>query len=287
MNEITLTAPAKVNYRLDVLRRRDDGYHDLRMIMQPIDLCDEVTIRRSPEPGIAVNCGADGVPEGEGNIAWRAARALFDPASAGFGLCIDIVKRIPVAAGLGGGSSDAATVLAGVNHLLGLGLSRERLMEIGVTLGADVPFFLLGGPALAEGIGERLTPLEGIPEAWLALVNPGIPVSTAWVYGNVNLSLTTGHLIPYIPLFYGSFSEVTAILANDLEQVTMEAHPVIARIKERLQAAGALGTLMSGSGPTVFGLFASQRLAEDACAALAETGWFVKAVRTLTVSTGP
>jgi 4-diphosphocytidyl-2-C-methyl-D-erythritol kinase len=287
MNEITLTAPAKVNYRLDVLRRRDDGYHDLRMIMQPIDLCDEVAIRRVEQPGIAVHCGADGVPEGEGNIAWRAARALFDPADAGFGLRIDIIKRIPVAAGLGGGSSDAAAVLDGVNRLLGLGLSRERLREVGVTLGADVPFFLLGGPALAEGIGERLTPLEGIPRAWLVLVNPGIPVSTAWVYGNVNLSLTTGHLIPYIPLFYGDLSEVAAILANDLERVTMEAHPVIARIKERLLAAGALGALMSGSGPTVFGLFDRQQAAEDACAALMETGWFVKAVRTLTEPTGP
>jgi 4-diphosphocytidyl-2-C-methyl-D-erythritol kinase len=285
MDQITLKAPAKVNYRLDVLRRRPDGYHDLRMIMQPIDLCDDVTIRRVGEPGISVRCGAHGVPEGEGNIAWRAARALFEPSVSGGGLAITIDKRIPVAAGLGGGSSDAAAVLAGVNRLLGLGLSWKRLMEIGVSLGADVPFFLLGGPALAEGIGERLTPLEAMPRAWLSLVNPGIPVSTAWAYGNVNLSLTTGHRIPYIPLFYGTLDEVAAILANDLERVTMEAHPVISEIKERLLAAGALGALMSGSGPTVFGLFATQAAAEAASAALAAgTGWFSKSVSTLTES---
>jgi 4-diphosphocytidyl-2-C-methyl-D-erythritol kinase len=285
MDQITLSAPAKVNYRLDVMGRRPDGYHDLRMIMQPIDLCDQVTIARSAVRGIRVTCGTAGVPDGEGNIAWRAARALFDPQGAGFGLEIAISKRIPVAAGLGGGSSDAAAVLLGVNRLLGLGLDRQRLMAVATPLGADVPFFLLGGPALAEGIGERLTPLEGIPAAWLALVNPGIPVSTAWAYNNVNLSLTTGHRIPYIPLFYGTLVEVAAILANDLEQVTMGAHPVIGQIKERLLAAGALGTLMSGSGPTVFGLFADQHAAEEASAALAtETGWFTRAVSTLVES---
>jgi 4-diphosphocytidyl-2-C-methyl-D-erythritol kinase len=283
MDQITLKAPAKVNYRLDVLRKRPDGYHDLRMIMQPIDLCDQVTIRRAPRPGITVTCGARGVPDGEGNIAWRAARALFDPDSDSRGLAIDIVKRIPVAAGLGGGSSDAAAVLSGVNRLLGL--SQERLMEIGTGLGADVPFFLLGGPALAEGIGERLTPLEGIPQAWLALINPSFPVSTAWAYGQINLSLTTNAPIPYIPLFYGTLDEVTAILANDLERVTMEAHPVIGNIKELLRQAGALGTLMSGSGPTVFGIFADEATARAACSAVtAGTNWFSTAVSTLTDS---
>lgn len=282
MDQITLKAPAKVNYRLDVLRKRPDGYHDLRMIMQPIDLCDEVTIRRVADAGITVTCGVDGVPDGEGNIAWRAARALFDPAGADGGLAISILKRIPVAAGLGGGSSDAAAVLSGVNQLLGLGHSRERLMEIGTRLGADVPFFLLGGPALAEGIGERLTPLEGIPCAWIALINPSFPVSTAWAYGQLKLSLTTNATIPYIPLFYGALVQVAGILANDLERVTMEAHPVIGDIKEKLLAAGALGTLMSGSGPTVFGIFEDEEAARKACSLVtAGTNWFSAAVATL------
>ena len=280
MHTLHLKAPAKVNYRLDVLGKRSDGYHDLRMVMQRIDLCDDITITRSEIPGVRAACGRDGVPDGPGNIAWRAADALLKAAGRTDGLDIAITKQIPVAAGLGGGSSDAATVLMGVNELLGLGFSTERLMEIGVTLGADVPFFVFGKTALAEGIGERLTPVDGVPLVWLVLVNPNIHVSTAWVYQN--LQLTSNRTADKIPRLYQGVADICAILANDLEAVTIRRFPVIREIKERLLAAGAAGALMSGSGPTVFGLFAAEDDARKAAAQIAEErDWFVTAVSTL------
>lgn len=280
MQSVQLRAPAKVNFRLDVVARRPDGYHDLRMIMQRIDLCDDITLTLSDNPGVRVSCGREGVPDGPGNIAWRAADALVKLSGRQVGIDIVITKQIPVAAGLGGGSSDAATVLMGVNDLLGLGLSPQRLMEIGVTLGADVPFFIFRRPALAEGIGDRLTPLDGISPVWLVLVNPNVHVSTAWVYKN--LQLTTPDVATTIPLFYGSASDVCAVLGNDLETVTIQRFPVIAQIKERLLAAGACGALMSGSGPTVFGVFAEERTARQAAEAIGqEQDWFVTAIKTL------
>lgn len=279
MKSLTLKAPAKVNYRLDVLRRRPDGYHDLRMIMQRIDLCDEITISLVDTPGIRVACGREGVPEGADNIAWRAAEALVKLAGREVGIDIAITKRIPVAAGLGGGSSDAATVLMGVNELLGLGLSDDRLMEIGVKLGADVPFFIFGRTAIAEGIGEVLTAIEQVPVVWLAVVNPNVHVSTGWVYQN--LQLTTEKPEVKIPRFYGSVARLCAILANDLESVTIPQYPVIGEIKEELLAAGAQGALMSGSGPTVFGLFENEGAARTAAERMGGRGWFAEAVRTL------
>jgi len=280
MKTVCLKAPAKVNYRLDVLRRRPDGYHDLRMIMQRIDLCDEVVITLTDKPGIRVACGQEGVPDGPGNIAWQAADALLKKSGRQEGIDISILKHIPVAAGLGGGSSDAATVLIGVNELLELHLSDEQLMEIGVKLGADVPFFIFKSCALAEGIGERLTPIAQIPAAWLVLVNPNIHVSTAWVYKN--LQLTSGNTANIIPLLYNCIGDICAILANDLESVTIDRFPLIGEIKKRLLAAGARGTLMSGSGPTVFGLFENEGRAREAAQELAmESSWFVQAVRTL------
>ncbi len=157
MNCLTLKAPAKVNYLLDVIRRRPDGYHDLRMVMQRINLCDDISITMSDVQGIKVTCGKKGVPDGPGNIAWKAARIMLDIAGRDQGVLIEISKNIPVAAGLGGGSSDAASVLMGMNELLELKLADQRLMEIGVKLGADVPFFIFKKTALAEGIGEQLT----------------------------------------------------------------------------------------------------------------------------------
>ncbi|HEY5973270.1 MAG TPA: 4-(cytidine 5'-diphospho)-2-C-methyl-D-erythritol kinase [Geobacteraceae bacterium] len=280
MQTLHLKAPAKVNYRLDVLRRRPDGYHDLRMIMQRIDLCDEITLTLSDTPGIRVTCGREGVPDGPGNIAWRAASALLEQAGREAGLDISITKNIPVAAGLGGGSSDGATVLMGVNQLLGLGFSDQELMAIGATIGADVPFFIFGTTALAEGIGDHLTALEGVPPLWLVLVNPRVHVSTAWVYQN--LGLTSEKLAVNIPLFYGTAADICGILANDLEQVTSSRFPVIDEIKDELLAAGAAGALMSGSGPTVFGVFAAEGQARAAAAELATRhGWFTVAVQTI------
>ncbi|BEH09191.1 MULTISPECIES: 4-(cytidine 5'-diphospho)-2-C-methyl-D-erythritol kinase [Geobacter] len=279
MKKLTLKAPAKVNYRLDVLRRRPDGYHDLRMIMQRIDLCDEIEISLTDRPGIRVVCGREGVPDGPGNIAWRAADALLALSADKPGIDIAITKKIPVAAGLGGGSSDAATVLMGVNELLGLDLPEKRLREIGVTLGADVPFFIFGRTALAEGIGEELTAIDGVPAAWIVVVNPNVPVSTAWVYQNLQLTGEAARV--KIPCFFENVSDVCAILSNDLESVTIPRYPVIGEIKRELLAAGALGSLMSGSGPTVFALFEEEDAAVRAAETMRARSWFAAAVRTI------
>jgi 4-diphosphocytidyl-2-C-methyl-D-erythritol kinase len=250
------------------------------MIMQRIDLCDEITISLKETPGITVCCGREGVPDGPENIAWRAADELLRRSGRETGIGISIKKNIPVAAGLGGGSSDAATVLMGVNGLLGLRLSDKELMEIGVKLGADVPFFIFKESALAEGIGERLTKISEIPKLWLVLVNPNIHVSTAWAYKN--LQLTTDIANNIIPLFYKDIDAVCAILHNDLESVTLNKFPQIGVIKERLLRAGAQGALMSGSGPTVFGLFEDEERAGQAASELTlESDWFVRAVQAL------
>jgi 4-diphosphocytidyl-2-C-methyl-D-erythritol kinase len=280
VNSITLKAPAKVNYLLDVIRRRPDGYHDLRMVMQRVNLCDEITLTLANNPGISVHCGKVGVPDGPGNIAWKAACALLDLDDRNQGVEIAITKNIPVAAGLGGGSSDAASVLMGMNELLGLGLSDQRLMEIGVKLGADVPFFIFKKTALAQGIGEALTVMPEMPRAWVLLVNPGVHVSTAWVYNN--LKLTNRGELAKLPTFYGSVSDICSIFANDLESVTVPAFPVIAGIKNGMLQHGALGAMMSGSGPTVFGLFQDRDTAEQAREALTkDTDWFAATVESL------
>ncbi|MBL0225367.1 MAG: 4-(cytidine 5'-diphospho)-2-C-methyl-D-erythritol kinase [Geobacteraceae bacterium] len=280
MKSITLKAPAKVNYLLDVIRRRPDGYHDLRMVMQRVNLCDEITITLTGAPGISVICGKNGVPDGPGNIAWKAANALLELAGGSQGAEISIAKNIPVAAGLGGGSSDAASVLMGMNELLQLGLPDQRLMEIGVKLGADVPFFIFKTTALAEGIGEALTAMPRMPAAWVLLVNPGVHVSTAWVYNN--LKLTNRGELAKLPPFYESVADICSIFANDLESVTIPAFPVIAEIKDTMLRHGAVGAMMSGSGPTVFGLYQDRETAEQARAAITgNSDWFAAVAETL------
>lgn len=280
MKSITLKAPAKVNYLLDVIRRRSDGYHDLRMVMQRVNLCDDISITLTKGPGITVRCGKIGVPDGPGNIAWKAARILLDLEGSDLGADISITKNIPVAAGLGGGSSDAASVLMGMNELLGLGLSDQRLMEIGVTLGADVPFFIFKQTALAEGIGEELSAMPAMPRAWVLLVNPGVPVSTAWVYKN--LKLTNRGELNRLPSSFETLEAVCAIFSNDLESVTIPEFPVIAEIKDAMLRHGALAAMMSGSGPTVFGIYRDQETAEKARTELTNgTEWFAVAIETL------
>ncbi len=261
LKSVTLNAPAKVNYLLDVLRKRPDGYHDLRMIMQRIELSDEIEITLFDDPGIRVTCDMAGVPDGPGNIAWRAAEAMLLFSERQTGIGININKKIPVAAGLGGGSSDAATVLMGLNELLGLGFSDEKLMQIGVKLGADVPFFIFKKTALAEGIGEKLSFVDGLPPVWMVLVNPNVHVSTAWVYQN--LRLTKNEDTYKMPNFSGHVEDICTILSNDLETVTIERFPVIREIKEELLSHGARGVLMSGSGPTVFAVFADENAARN------------------------
>jgi 4-diphosphocytidyl-2-C-methyl-D-erythritol kinase len=280
VNCITLKAPAKVNYLLDVIRRRPDGYHDLRMVMQRVNLCDDLTIALTYTSGITVTCDKHGVLDGPGNIAWKAAKELLELADSSHGVVISITKNIPVAAGLGGGSSDAASVLMGMNELLNLRLSDQRLMEIGLKLGADVPFFIFKKTALAEGIGEALTVMPKMPTAWVLLVNSGVHVSTAWVYKN--LQLTNKGELNRLPVSYGSLEDVCAIFANDLESVTIPAFPVIAEIKEAMLRHGALAAMMSGSGPTVFGLFQDRETAEQAQKIITgDTSWFAAVVETL------
>lgn len=280
MKKLQIKAPAKVNYRLDVLGKRPDGYHELRMIMQRVDLCDELEISLSETPGIRVVCGKAGVPDGPGNIAWRAADALLKLSGRQVGIDISITKKIPVAAGLGGGSSDAASVLMGVNELLELGLSDQRLMEIGVKLGADVPFFIYKKTAFAEGIGDKLTALDEVPSLWVVLVNAGIHCSTAWVYQN--LQLTTDKPAAILPVSYSDIKAVCDVLSNDLEPVTFKRYPLVSELKEILTAAGARGALMSGSGSTVFGLFESEKAAKQAAGEMSKKhGWFSVAVQTL------
>ena len=285
MKTLIFKAPAKVNYLLDVIGRRPDGYHELRMIMQRVNLCDDICISLNDSTDIKVICGKRGVPDGPGNIAWKAARTILDISGSDYGVVIKITKNIPVAAGLGGGSSDAATVLMGMNELLQLRLSDQRLMEIGVKLGADVPFFIFKKTALAEGIGEQLTAMPDMPKAWILLVNPGVHVSTSWVYSN--LELTKRRELNRLPTLFRTVEDICSVFSNDLEAVTIPVFPVIDEIKQNLLRLGAVASLMSGSGPTVFGLFHNQDGAEHACKELSATsGWFVAVAETLRVNTG-
>jgi 4-diphosphocytidyl-2-C-methyl-D-erythritol kinase len=280
LKSVTLNAPAKVNYLLDVLRKRADGYHDLRMIMQRIALSDQIEITLLDNPGIYVTSDKGGVPDGPGNIAWRAAEAILSCSGREAGVRIRIVKKIPVAAGLGGGSSDAATVLIGLNELLGLGFSDEKLMQLGVKLGADVPFFIFKRAALAEGIGERLSPVDRLPAVWMVLVNPNVHVSTASVYQN--LRLTKREDTYKMPTFSGNVDQLCAILSNDLESVTTERFPVIREIKSELLSLGARGVLMSGSGPTVFAVFADEGAARYCFDTVSKvSGWSSFLTRTI------
>ena len=186
MDKIQLKALAKINLGLDVLRRREDGYHEVKMIMQTISLCDELELRRTRQPGIQVRTNLPYLPTNENNLVYKAAKLLQDEFGMKEGVSIQLRKKIPVAAGMAGGSSDAAAVLWGMNRMYGFGLSRTALMERGVKLGADVPYCILRGTALAEGIGERLTALPPMPKCYLLIVKPGISVSTRFVYENLH-----------------------------------------------------------------------------------------------------
>ncbi len=279
MNALTLHAPAKINLCLSVLGRRPDGYHEVRMLMQAVGLFDRVTVRLAGD-GVTVTCDARGVPSGEGNIAGKAAREMLALAGMRQGLAVDIVKNIPVAAGLGGGSSDAAAVLVACNRLLGLGWDRKRLAEVGARLGMDVPFFLHGPTALAAGRGEILEPLPCPDPFWALLVNPAFGTSTAWVYQNLKLELTKKVDCNRIARL--SVSKIAASLHNDLETVTASAHPVIGEMEQALAAAGALGARMSGSGPTVFGIFESGDACRAAAKKLETRGWLLYPVEVLT-----
>ena len=281
MNELTLRTPAKINLCLSVLGRRPDGYHEVEMVMQAVGLYDQVTVRHA-KSGITIDCDNTAVPGGKENIAYRAAREILSLTGRSGGVSIEIGKSIPVAAGLGGGSSDAAAVLVACNRLLGAGLGRDRLAEIGTRLGMDVPFFLFGPTALAKGRGELLTSLPSPPKFWVLLVNPGFETSTAWVYKNLNFGLTKkGDCTNIAGL---KVSQIARSLHNDLETVTAAAHPVIGEMERSLLDSGALGACMSGSGPTVFGIYPTEAACRAAAQALHTKGWHLYPAEILTGS---
>lgn len=267
MNQIDLKALAKINLGLDVLGKQEDGYHTVRMVMQTIYLYDEVRLVKKKEPGIEIVTNLSFLPRGEGNIAYKAARLLMDEFGIESGLQISLKKHIPVAAGLAGGSANAAAVLFGMNRMFGLELGMEELMKRGVTLGADVPYCIMRGTVLAEGIGERLSVLPSMPKCTVLIAKPPVSVSTKAVYEALDAKEVTVH-----PDIYGiidglekrDLKAVADAMGNVLESVTIPMHPVIEDIKNEMKAAGALNAMMSGSGPTVFGLFENRADAKNA-----------------------
>ena len=266
MRYLKLKSLAKINLGLDVLGRRENGYHDVRMVMQTIYLYDDVTLRRTEEPGIRIQTNLFYLPVNENNIAYKAAKLLIDEFDIQDGVSITLDKHIPVAAGLAGGSSNAAAVLFGMNKMFALGLSEQELMDRGVKLGADVPYCLMRGTVLAEGIGEELTRLPQMPNCYVLIAKPPISVSTKMVYEKLDSGEITDH--PDIDgilqgLSEQSLEKVAASMGNVLERVTIGEYPVIEEIKNVMKAHGALNAMMSGSGPTVFGLFRDRRMARE------------------------
>ena len=256
--ELILKAHGKINLGLDVVRRLPNGYHEVRMVMQSVELADTVAMRRLPEDEILLKTDRAGLPCDERNIAYRAAKLMKEKFALSAGVEIALKKRIPMAAGMAGGSADCAAVLKGMNELFGLGLSLEQLQKEGVKLGADVPYCLMGGCALSEGIGEVLTALKKPPACELVLAKPDIDVSTKYVYENLRLDKLGRH--PDIDgilqsIENGDLEALCGKLENVLESVTGKEYPVIGAIEEAMKEEGALAAVMSGSGPTVFGIF--------------------------------
>ena len=270
-----LQAFAKINLGLDVLGKREDGYHEVRMIMQTIRMYDQLDMRKSVEPGIHLTTNKKYIPVDENNLVWRAAKLMMDTCGIMEGVSIHLHKVIPVAAGMAGGSSDAAATLVGMNRLFHCGLSKEKLMELGVQIGADVPYCVLRGTALAEGIGEKLTVLPPMPDCWILIGKPGISVSTKYVYTTLDLNTDTVH--PDIDGMKKALEDrnlygITERMGNVLQDVTIPAYPEVERIKEQMKTLGAVNAMMSGSGPTVFGIFDNEEKAQEACQKLRESG---------------
>jgi len=255
-------APAKINLYLRVVNKRSDGYHDIISLMQLISLQDELDFVET-DTGIKVKCPGSALPEDETNLVYRAAAGFYAKTGIKPGIGITVQKHIPVGAGLGGGSSDAATTLLAMNDLYNSPLSRAELLQLGESLGADVPFFIFGKPAWASGKGEILTEAPSLPLFWIVLINPRFQVSTGEVYQGLNLRLTKKIIKYSIPCF-SSVKEAAAGLANDLERVTFTLHPDLEKIKTFLLENGALGAAMTGSGPTMFGIFTDADSAQRA-----------------------
>ncbi len=268
MNQLTLKAMAKINLALDVVRRRDDGYHEVRMIMQTVNLYDTITFRKTEDPAIVLRSDVDEIPTGPTNLIYKVAALLKAKYNINEGVDIRLQKVIPVAAGMAGGSTDAAAAFVGMNRLFSLGLSEKEMMEMAVLIGADVPYCICGGTVLAEGIGEILTPLPKAPDCFVVIAKPDIQVSTAYVYQNLHVAQLEQH--PDIDGMIDEINQnnlegVAKQMENVLETVTIPKHPIIEEIKEELRKKGAIQAMMSGSGPTVFAIFREEDKAKEAC----------------------
>ena len=271
MDKMELKALGKINLGLDVLGRRENGYHDVRMVMQTVYLYDQIVITKTKQPGVKAETHLFYLPVDENNLACRAAKMLIDEFNITEGVHISMDKKIPVSAGMAGGSADAAAVLFGVNKMFGLGLSMTELEERGVKLGADVPYCLMRGTVLAEGIGEKLKRLPKVPECYVLVGKPGINVSTKLAYENLHLDQIQSH-----PDIDGMISDIenqdlhslTAKMQNVFEPGIISQYPVIQEIKDLMEANGALKAMMSGSGPTVFGIFDDRSKLREATEAL-------------------
>ena len=262
---VTVEANAKINLTLDILGKRPDGYHEVAMVMQTVGLHDTLTLEKRDQ-GISLNINVPWLKADEKNLAWRAAALVQEEFGLTGGVHIELTKRIPVAAGLAGGSVDAAAVLKGMSELYGLNLSDNKLCELGAKLGSDIPFCLLGGTMLATGRGEVLKRLPDMPETWVVLVKPRISVSTAWAYQNYDEQGAERHPDNEAiqkEIARGNRKGVAKLLCNVLESVTINKYDVIERYKQMMLAKGAMASMMSGSGPTVFALAKNREQAEE------------------------
>ncbi len=260
-NTICIESPAKVNLRLEVLKKRVDGYHEIRTIFQKISLCDSIRLSLQPSREIRISTDHPTLPTGEKNLVYQAADAILRRSHFNGGVEVHIEKKIPIGAGLGGGSSNAASVLDGLNRLLRVNLTRKELMEMAKEIGADVPFFLFDGSAIGRGIGERLRKIE-LPHLFFVLIYPNFEVSTRWAYENLILTKKRNRF--NLQWLLKSEEGISALLLNDLEEVVSKRYPEIKIMKGWLLSVGARGALMTGSGPTVFGIFEREKEAQEA-----------------------
>lgn len=275
MEKVTRKAYAKINLALDVLRRRPDGYHEVKMIMQTVGIYDVLTFQKKKEPGICLTVNNEELPCDNNNLIYRAAELVMNTYGIEEGVDINLEKNIPIAAGMAGGSTDAAAVFHGLKEIFGLPMDIEEMKKLGVKIGADVPYCIVGGTMLSEGIGEVLTPLVNPPKAYLVIAKPDINVSTKFVYENLHADTLSYH--PDVDgmveaLKQGNLKGITDRLGNVLETVTEKAYPVIVKIKDSMKENGAENALMSGSGPTVFSIFTKEETAQKAAEVIKEKG---------------
>ena len=262
MDSIRLKARAKINLGLDVLGKREDGYHEVRMVMQTIGIYDRLILTKIPEEEIRITSNLAFLPVNENNLIYKAIKLLKDEYHFLGGVSVDLNKFIPVAAGMAGGSTDAASTMFGVNRLFGLNLSMGKMMELGVRLGADVPYCVMRGTALAEGIGEKLTRITPVPHMWILIAKPQINVSTRLVYEQLDMGGIQKH--PDIDGIIRAIEaqdvvRIAQSMGNVVENVTVPLYPVIETIKQDMLSHGAINAMMSGSGPTVFGIFPDEQ----------------------------